>query len=102
MRFGEHDCAGYPGCLAVLIEKGMKEPADDGQLMARTGINAPRFQLARKRCDEPLAVMEIGNQVQALHGLILFASRFAAVPQRLLKQLAQAIAGGDESLLCDA
>lgn len=71
--FGEDDCASDARWLALGIVEGMEIASDDGDTMAHTSVEAKSFErrhVAQARW-RTAAVVQIGNQVQAIHAGIL-------------------------------
>ena len=73
VRFGENDGAGDAGRAACGITEGVKQAADDGEAVTLAGGDAeslkPHGVEQEARC--AAAVVEVGDQVQAIHGVIL-------------------------------
>jgi len=73
MRLGKHDGASDAGWFACRILKSVKQTADDCQAMAAAGADAkslkPGYIEQDARC--ATAVVEVGDQVQAIHRAIL-------------------------------
>ena len=73
VRFGEDDGAGDAGRLSGGVVEGVEQPADDGQAVPLAGVDAECLepcgveQIARGAA----AIMEVSDQVQAVHNLIL-------------------------------
>ena len=65
--------AGDAGQLAGGIAKGMKKAADDSESVALAGLDAISFQPRRVEQQGwgAAAGVEVGDQVQSVHGLIL-------------------------------
>jgi hypothetical protein len=73
MGLGQHDGAGDAGRLARGILEGVEEAADDRQPVPGAGCDTERLELRRvvQEFVRATAVMEIGDQVQAIHDAIL-------------------------------
>lgn len=76
MRFGENDGAGHAGRLPLSVTEGMEQPADHGQAVALASVDAIRFQPGgiEQEARGAAAVMQVGDQVQSVHAVILFRS----------------------------
>ena len=71
MRFGEDNGAGHAGGRSAGINKWVKEATDHRQSVALAGIDTVVFQPARieQALRRAAAVVEVGDQVQAIHDL---------------------------------
>ena len=73
MRFGENDGASDARWLAGGVAEGMEQPSNHGQPVTLAGIDAISFQPRRieQQARGAAAIMQIGDQVQAIHDGIL-------------------------------
>lgn len=73
MGLGEDDGAGDAGRSRLGVAELMEKAADDGQPMSPAGVDAKRLKAGgiEKEGRWAAAVVEIGDEVQALHALIL-------------------------------
>lgn len=76
MRFGENDGAGHAGRLPLSVTEGMEQSADHGQAVVLASVDAIRFQAGgiEQEARGATAVMQVGDQVQSVHAVILFRS----------------------------
>ena len=73
MRLSQNNRAGDAGGFAGSILKGVEQAANDAQAMPLASVHAKNFECRRveQKFGQATAVIEIGNQVQAIHRLIL-------------------------------
>lgn len=102
VRLGKNDGAGDPGGITRRIAEGVKQLADDSQLMALAGGDGKATQvLGIVQPDwRAAAIVEVGDQVQAIHDAVILV-RFTWNPlgKNGFKQSAKAVTGIDDLLV---
>ena len=73
VRFGEHDGAGDTGRVAGRIAESVEQAADDGQAVTGAAADAERLEFPgiEQEFMRATAVVQVGDQVQAIHAGIL-------------------------------
>ena len=101
MRFGEHDGARDAGRIAGGVLKCVEQAADHGQAVARAAADTEglEFPDVEKEFSRAAAVVEVSDQVQAVHMTILWRFTWNPVAVNVFEQVAKPVTRLDDTAL---